>query len=263
MKELIEFLELLGLTDDEIKVYIFLLQQGASTILQASKGVHINRTALYRLCERLTEKGYLKKIPELHTTKYEASSVEFLKTKIQSRREHLRELEINYGKVKDISKRIISLASTRIKVIHYSGKEEVRQLLWNTLEAKPDILSLGYRTLAEAVGSDFNKRWWYEIVRLNIPNKIIVNPGTLKMKDAQEEPGTRSLYEKQNPAIWQPRVISRKTLIISQETFIYNDIYSLIQWDENKVFGVEIYNKVVADQEREIFKVLWKIAQPV
>jgi len=261
MKELIEFLELLGLTDDEIKVYIFLLQQGGATILELSKGVHINRTALYRLCERLTEKGYLKKIAELHTTKYEASSVEFLKTKIQSKKQKLNELEANFEKVRDISKKVVGLASTKIKVIHYSDREEVRQLIWNTLEAKTDILSLGYRTLAEAVGKDFNRRWWYEMVKLNIPNKIIVNPGTIKMKDSQEDPATRSLYEQKNSRVWQPRIISRKTFAISQETFVYNDIYSLVQWDENKIFGVEIYNKVVADQEREIFNVLWKMAK--
>lgn len=265
MKELIEFLELLGLSDDEIKVYIFLLQQGGATILELSKGVHINRTALYRLCERLTEKGYLKKIPELHTTKYEASSVEFLKTKIQTKQRQLSELEVHYEKVKDISKRITSLAASRIKVIHYSGREEAKQLLWNYLDAETNPCSFGYKTMSMFIEVDFIINWWNELfkrfTKKGLTERFLANPGTFEMKNEIDK-DTKIKFLDSPQKMTKQRVIDEKVFKIYYETFIYNDVYAIIQWDKNKIFGVEIYNQYVADQERAIFDVLWKMAKP-
>jgi len=266
MKELIEFLELLGLTDDDIKVYIFLLQQGGSTVLEVSRGVHINRTALYRLCERLTEKGYLKKITELNTTKYEASSVEFLKTKIQSKKQQVTELESHFEKVKEISKKVLSLASTKIKVIHYSGKEEAKQLLWNYIDAEINPCSFGYKTMTMFIDAEFIINWWNELykrfAKRGLKERFLANPGTFEMKN-RIDTNTKMKFLDFPEKMSKLRVVDEKIFKIYYETFIYNDVYAILQWDKNKIFGVEIYNQFVADQEHEIFDVLWKMAKPV
>ena len=263
MKELSEFLKMLGLEDDESKVYVFLLQSGESTVLEISKGVKINRTALYRICERLRENGYLKKIVEANTTKYEAASVDFLRTKIDILDQNIKDIKDSYEDIRSTFDKLSSLKSNKIKVIHYTGREEVKQLIWNSLDAKGVIKSFGYRTLSEAVGPTFNKKWWNESVSRNLVHMLLANPGTLEMKDSQEDAVVRRRYADRAEKIWQARILDPKVLRITQETFIYNDVFAIVQWDKTQVFGVEIYNKAVADQEAAVFDVLWKLAKPV
>ena len=67
-------------------------------------------------------------------------------------------------------------------------------------------------------------------------------------------------YLKHPLSIWRTRIIDPKILKITQETFIYNDVFAIVQWGPKEIFGVEIYNQQVADQERAVFNVLWKMA---
>lgn len=262
MKELEEFLEKLNLDNEQISVYLYLLQNGGSTILQLSKGTKINRTALYRLCEKMAASGFLKKHADAHTTIYEAASVTFLKTKVESIVSNAAAIQDEYKEIEQVYQKLINVKNHRIKVIHYTGSEEVKQLIWNSLDAKNVNVGFGYRTMSEAVGKDFIVKWWNECTRRRRRQKVLANPGTFEMKNTVDAT-TQEKYDKNLPNIMQEKVIDTKIFKINQETFIYNDVYAIIQWDKNEIFGVEIYNQAVADQQREIFDLLWKLGKPV
>lgn len=262
MKTLQDLLFQLGLAEEEVDVFVFLLQQGPSTILDISRAAGINRTALYRLCEGLTEKGYLKKLAERNTTRYEASSIEFLQTKVDEHRANSLALQKQYGFVEEAYKKLVKLEDNEIKVIHYTGSEEIKQLIWNTLNSHDVNVGFGYRTMSEAVGSKFIVRWWNECVRRKKRQKVLANPGTFAMKNSVDA-ATKEKYADEMFSVMEEREIDPEIFRINQETFIYNDIYAIVQWKDNFIFGVEVYNQAVADQQREIFKVLWKMGEPV
>jgi sugar-specific transcriptional regulator TrmB len=259
MNNVKDFLELLGLNGVEIQIYIFLLKKGISTVLQISREVSINRTSVYRICEKLSLEGFLRKSAEKDTTKYESASVDFLRTKIDDLEKKTVQVKEMYPVFKKSFEEIERLKLNKIKVIHYNGKDEVRQLIWNELEAKTEVLSLGFRTLAEAVGKDFIVHWWNENVRRGIYSKIIANPGTFELKDTQDSYTKEKYLDDLNNM--EKRLIDEDVMKITEETFIYDDVFGIVQWEGDEVFGVEIYNKAVADQERELFKVLWKMAR--
>jgi hypothetical protein len=41
---------------------------------------------------------------------------------------------------------------------------------------------------------------------------------------------------------------------------IYNDVVATNYWMGDDVFGVEIYNKQIADMQRSMFEHFWKLA---
>lgn len=262
MKELYEFLQLLGLSEDDIKIYIFLLQNGESTVLQISKIIGLNRTEIYRLCDKLEKQGYVRKIPELKTTKYEASSIDFLNTKVAEISSKTQLIRKEFTKFEGEYKREIAVRSGKIQVIHYNGQKEVRQLLWNYLEAGTEVLSLGYRTLGDIVGKEFMVRWWNESLRRGIATRILANPGTFQLKNKLDDLLTREKYAKDPQEVWSQRVVDPKVFKCKQETFIYDDIYAIVQWDGDQIFGVEIHNKGIANMKRQEFEILWGLGKP-
>jgi hypothetical protein len=49
---------------------------------------------------------------------------------------------------------------------------------------------------------------------------------------------------------------------IESASDIYDDIVSYYNWHEGEVFGVEIYNKHVANAQRTFFEMLWAKSKP-
>jgi len=249
----------IGLNDEEAEILKYLLNNGSSTILEISRAVKLKRTNIYRICENLAVKGFIIKLSEYKTTKYEICSLEFLQSKID-------DIQINSTNIVKLFREVkeeiqtYSQKKNQIKVIHYSGPQGIKQLLWNVLSAKDGVYGFGYRTLREITGNTFFDKWWDEIVRRKIKNYVILNSQTSQMKNKYSTAeNIYKIHKVKAEEIWEEKIISKKVLEVTEESFIYNDIFAVIQWEKDEVFGVEIYNKKVADQEKSIFDVLWKI----
>lgn len=259
MEQLTDFLIQFGLEKDAAIIYLSVLRNGLSTTLEIARSTNLKRTNVYRICDQLEKQGYLARNSQWRTTKYEAVSLNNLQTKIKSKEDELDSIKNKYLRLLPTFKNLEKVKAPQIKVIHYSGKEEVKQLVWNSLNAKTVVKSFGYKTLSEPLGKLFVIRWWNQYVSKNIKTQLIANPGTFEIKDRVDQ-FTKEKYLKEPAKTFQAKIIDPKILKITQETFIYNDVFAIVQWDSEKVFGVEIYNQSIADQERAVFNVLWKIA---
>ena len=218
---------------------------------------------LYRQCEKLAHDGYLAKLSDFKTTKYEATSLDVLHTKVEELSENVSRLEKDYFEASEMIENIHKVNKSEVKVIHYDGAEEVKQLLWNSLSPNDGkVYSFGYRTLREAVGRNFVEKWWTESVRRNIINFILTNPKSSEIKNSYKTLDDKAFkqFGTSKSNVWRERVLPGKVFKIRYETFIYNNVFAVVQWKKGDIFGVEIYNQEVADQEKEIFKVLWGMA---
>ena len=261
MNELHKLLKLLDLDSQEIEVYSFLLQNGPSTILEISRSLSINRTNLYRVCEDLCGEGCINRIAEHNTTKFEAVSVDFLKYKIYEKRRKAGEIREKYDNIRDTLNTFSDSSGKRIRVVHYDGKEEVKQLLWNYLDTKGECLSFAFRTLSEAVGRNFVVKWWNKAKKRGIYDKMLANKGTFEMKNVVDKKAKSKLVYSIYEHV-EERIIDEKIFKIYYETFIYNEVFAIVQWEGNLVFGVEVYSSVLSDFKKKEFYTLWNLAKP-
>ena len=56
---------------------------------------------------------------------------------------------------------------------------------------------------------------------------------------------------------------SEKIVKINQNIDLYNDTIAYSYWDENDIFGVEIQNQRVADMQKQIHDLLWKMGRKI
>ncbi len=72
MGDIIDVLEMTGLTRTEAKIYVFLIQHGANGPSVITRGVQLHRRTVYDVINRLSKKGVVSTIVKNNRMQYEA-----------------------------------------------------------------------------------------------------------------------------------------------------------------------------------------------
>lgn len=257
-QKVISFLNKLGLTKESSDIYLALLGKTAQTAGQLAAVTKIPKTTIYRRIEELIKLGLVEKKIEEYKKEYFASPADILRLLVIKKEQEARELTEEFPL---ISKMLITEAQNtdpETKVLYYRGKSGIQQMLWNALKTnKYGLVGYTYRTLTDIVGGDFAKQWNDEFVNRGFTARDLYSIEFIKSKKDPKK------QEEGNWGAWKSRYIDPKILDIKHQLDIYNDVVGIYNWHEGDVFGVEIYNAKVADMQRQIFEVLWKLGKKV
>ena len=257
---MIQTLQELGLNWTEAQIVNFLSQEGPSTVLQISRGLNIDRSKIYRVIDKLESEGFVVRNPKSKTTLYSALSIQFLEAKIDAFHKRGIRLKKHFQLILPQIQQINAQRAGDITVKSYYGQAEARQLVWNSL-ASNDVRSFGYRTMREAIGLDFLIRWYEEFHRRNGHCKLLANPETFRMKDGYADASRGKTAIDLDWRGYERRFYETEELPIVNETFLYDDVFAILQWSDTQIFGVEIHNQLIADQQRIVFDRLWEQAK--
>ena len=129
-------LNLLGLTDNQAEIYLLLLKQGLTSLLELSRQSTINRTTIYRVVEDLKTLNLAEEIIDSRGIKVKAVAPENLNLLLTQK-----ETELTYLK-SNLSNLISSLSAIKdqpvpsTQMVYFRGVSGLKQLLWNILKAK-------------------------------------------------------------------------------------------------------------------------------
>lgn len=90
MKKIVEYLEALGFSSTEAKLYITLLESGPLTNQELAKAAKINRTATYTYISSLLEKGVLLEVRTNTRKRFDAVKPEQLHFLIDNKLDKVR-----------------------------------------------------------------------------------------------------------------------------------------------------------------------------
>lgn len=250
-----DFLSGLGLTDEEAKIYLTLSQKGILTALELSRATNINRTRVYRLLEKLKKVGIIEEVIDEHRKLAKAADLDVIELMVRDREMKAKELRENFPTILNLlhGERVISQPGT--KVLFYRGKEGIRRQIWNTLRAQREVVGYTYRSVKELIG-EYYQAWKDEFVRRKLFFRDIYSDDYLEsIKNDPKE--SIILPRKSNTSRYVPSSI----LDINHQIDIYNEVTSFYNWHEGEVFGVEIYNQKVADMQKQLFEIVWKMVK--
>lgn len=253
------FLASLGLTEEEASLFVLLTQNGPQTVLSLSRLSGINRTRVYRLIDHLETLGLVHKIIEENKTFFKAAGLNKLELTLKEKEEEINRLRHLLPTISSLFPAVSALGQPDTKVIFYRGREGVRQQGWNTLRAKTECLGFTFRVYSEIVGQKFAEDWASEVVRRGIHfREILSDVYYQSIKEKSEYKAVT--FGCPN---FERKYISSKILVINHQMDIYNNVVSIYNWYEGEVFGVEIYNEKVANFQRQLFELVWKIAKKI
>ncbi len=258
MQNLTKQLETFGLSQIEAKIYLYLLNKPAQTILEISRNLSLPRTNIYDNSLKLIEKGLVERVIEYNTQKLKAHPLDILESVIEKNKQGVEQMQANLIDLRQkLTLTLNPLTNTEVR--YFQGVEGFRQMMWNTLSAT-DRQHIGYSEFGRVsiVGQKFMERWMKEIYVRGIKDRVIINPtkytlGHISHLDNQD-------FRKQYQNI---RVLDQKVLYVSGDTTIYNHVFAVAWWKQGEVIGVEIENPELVKTQKSMFEILWKLGKPV
>lgn len=242
-----------GLDEVEARIYLYLLENGTRTPLNLSRDTNINRSRIYRYLDKLKFKKLIEEVNLGRGITLKASNPGNFELLILEREQELKTQKDN---LPAILKELTALGSDphkSIEIKHYHGTDGLKQMLWNHLSAKKEILVFGFENRNNIAGKAFAEKIRYEQVRRKI-TKIEVENAT-----------DQGNYWYTSVANWgkfyKSRYIPPKILDIKQYQVIFNDTISILNWADGNKVGVEISNSPFVVMYRQIFWKFWDIAE--
>lgn len=246
----ISHLEKVGLSPNEVKVYLALLDLGNSLAGKISEKAGIHRRAVYDALNRLIEKGLVGFVIKSGKKYFEATNPEKLLKILKERGEEIKRKEKT---IQDILPDLISRykqTKSKLEASIYRGKDGLKTVMELILKEKKDWLSIGSTGKGPEVLPYFLSGWHKRRLKLKIKYRglIVDTPRGRKRAKEFEKIGLAEIKflppEIKNPqTIW---IFGNKVAII------------LVSIEQPIVFLID--NKEIVDSFKDYFKLLEKIS---
>ncbi len=249
--EIEKILEEIGLTKNEIKIYLALLKLGQTTSWKIIKDTGVHTSKVYDGLQRLIDKGLVSYVIISNTKNFSASDpnrlLDFLDDKKRTIENHEKEIK------KIIPKLRLGINSsseeTKAEIFKgWKGMETVYKMLREKLK-KGDINYVMGASMGEdleQVKTFFNKHL-KGLAEKGIRQKIIYN----------EEARGNIIEQTKHSSLFEVRYIKN---ITPAEINIWDDRVMTIILTKNPT-AILITDKKVADSYRSYFNILWKSAK--
>lgn len=236
-----EQLKELGLTDNEVRIYLLLLKHGMMNPTEISQKLGLHRGYIYDALERMQEKEVVNTIIEDNKKHFQATSPENLVELLKLRLETFKKI------VPDLMK-ISKLKKEETKVELYRGKRVYRILLKDMISSlkkneEAYLIGIDEDILIKEVEPIYLKQYLNTIKSKSIKERIIIKTGGKKLKDSN----------------LQYKEIDEKYIGKTAQIIYNNKIAIFILGTPYYLIIIE--NKEVSETYKKQFNILWNTAK--
>lgn len=251
---IILLLEPFGLNQDESKIYLNLLEKNVSSALKISRDLHLARTKVYRLLDKLIIKQLVIQQCSDSGFKFRAANPSRLNFLLSQKESEITSLKKSLPDTLSILKNHIGIDNPSSRVLFYQGQEGLSQVNWNILNTKDEFLSYEINSANAYLPTHEAEKLRQELINKNISSRTLMNQKNLKTFSQVKK---IKLFQ-------QIHFINPKILTIQSDIFIYNDIFTICHYLDNKdIFCLEIQNHSLVDMQKQIFENLWSQSKPI
>lgn len=236
-----EELRELGLTENEIHIYITLLKLGIANPALIAEKTNLSRSYVYDALERLHDKEMVSYVQREGKKHYQATEpkrlIEFISLKLE--------------RINKIVPKLIELTKVEkeeIKVELNKGKKIYRALLKDMiaiLKKGDEVLIYGVDDKTAMEMEPILLKQYFNILKSkNIKEKVIVKKGVIKLKEAKT-----TTYK-----------FLPKKYIGNAAFEVYGNKVAIFLWGLPN-YLILIENKDIADSYRKQFELIWRIAK--
>lgn len=242
-----------GLTSEEAAIYLHIAQKGFLSALTISRNLHIGRTKVYRILDKLIDKQLVEQKLDDMGMKFGAVDPVKLEQLVIEKEHEVAGLRASLPVVVERLKKIFPQSAQESKILYYTGVDGLKRVTYNSTKAR-EVLRIIERVndMSDFLSEDFS-----EEVRMKfVENQTRIHQLTThkKLEPFTHIPEFITKYS-------YLRYLDPKKLNVSFEQLIYNDVYAMYRTDGEEIFCVEIYNSELAMMQKQIFDFMWEHAQ--
>ena len=237
-----ETLKKLGMTQNEVEIYLTLLNSGEMSVNEIGSKSGLHRQVCYDALDRLLEKGFVSYIVKNSKKFFKCLSPEKIVGYLEEKKEEVisilpelkrlyneekEETEVEVIKGKNVLRTVYNDIFRTIKeskeTLYAMGIEETKFLEFDEIAIKQHIIRMKKHKLRERLLSKENATYFFE--------------------------GPQSEYRLLPEHLFNPN-----------PTHVYGDKIAVIVWG-TPTYGIIIKSRQVADANRKYFEILWKTAK--
>ncbi|MFQ5474260.1 MAG: TrmB family transcriptional regulator [Candidatus Nanoarchaeia archaeon] len=229
----------LGLSDNEIKVYLALLENGILNPSELAQKTGMHRSYIYDTVERLLERGVVNTVLVNNKKHYQPVDPKVLREQIELK---LRNVDSILPKLSEL----FNATKTETRVELHRGNRVYMTLikdLVSNLKKNDTVFLMGAdENMLDAVEPIYLKQYFTILKEKDVKEKIIIKTGGKKQEEQNLE------YKELDP-----RYFDETTIVMHNSKtyfFIWGNPYHLITIESEKV----------ANSYRKQFEALWNIA---
>ena len=238
----------IGLHENQIKIYLALLQMGEGAIHDIAVNAAIKRTTAYSILDVLKSKGLVTYIEKAgHRTYYAENPRKVLfyfKDQEQNLKSQMKKFE---GIIPELSS-IYNTSATKPKIRFYEGVDGLKQVFEETLTLKPneEILAFATATLIhEVLGDEWAVNYLTRRAKGKINQKAII-----------EDSAWGRIHQKNDKAENRiTRLVPKEKFPFSNEINIFGNKVMIASFKDQ--IGVIIESTDVARTWKAIFELAW------
>jgi transcriptional regulator TrmB len=242
----------LGLEKEIADIYLALHAHGPQTISELSRSAHVERTRIYRLIDQLMSSNLIEVESHHKRGIVKAAPIANLHILISQKEQELKGLQDELGLIEQLLARN-SLSSPATRVQFYEGPEGAKQMFWNETKAKTEIVSILHENMQSKTDLKFFERWAEKCNEQQLHFRSVYGDRFLK-----SQKDWYASHSNERLKFWEGRQISAEKFPIKHSTIIYDNLVAYYNWRDGEIFGIEIYNKDIADAQRAFFEMLWQ-----
>jgi sugar-specific transcriptional regulator TrmB len=247
-------LNTLDVSPDESRVYLHLLGSPEQSALNVSRQLHIARTKIYRLLDKLTARGLVTQSYETQGLRFSAAKSDRVGHLLLEKEASLASLRKSLPEVLKTLSEMQQSASPKSRVRYHSGQEGLKHVTYNSLAARGEICIYEIKDMGAFFDRETSERIRQELVTRKIHVRQLTNMSHI-------EQWTDVVANVKD--YWTPRYVDPEELTINSEVLIYNDTYTTYHYLNNDIFCVEIENADMARMQKQIFEFVWAHATPM
>lgn len=248
MNNVITYLEKLGLSDLEAKLYITLLQTGPVTVRDLAKKADIGRTTSYPYIDLLLEKGLIMKIVKgVHTLVSAVSPEESLNQIVEEKTKTITEIKDEFPEVVKVLKSSISTTSVgEAEIRYYQGELGIKKIYQEALRSHElrSYVNFEYGIVFPGIQEMF-----FDVFEKN-PNFVMYE----LLADTPVARKQISLH----PTRYFRKFIPPHVKMSTADNLIYDGKVSIINLD-NKVVGTVLQNSDYYTNAKSMFDFVWQL----
>lgn len=236
-------LESVGLSGNEVKVYLALLDLGSALAGEITKKSGVNRTNVYDTLNRLTERGLVSYVIKANRKYFEAANPDRLI-------KYLDEKEQEIKNKKDLIASILQELENKRKLSRepqestiYKSRKGLKSVAEEVLNTRKPIFIFGAEGKFVELFTHYAEQWHMKRGQLNIPLKIIFNERLREIKSKSSFPKCQMRF---NTNIYETPAT----------TWIFGDKIAIIVWSEQPLITL-IRSKEVAESYKQFFNIMW------
>lgn len=243
----------LGLEGKEAAVYQQILQSGAMTPVAIGKASGIKRTTAYSIARALVEKGFLTEDSTRRPRVFAAATPEEVLSIVDVERKRLDAKEDSLKRLSAELSKLSAKTSYPVPTVRFVEEEKIEAFLrqqspvWNTSLQETESMWWGFQDHTFVEEYDDWIVWYWKQAWSPIELRLLSNRAESELKFGP------TIGPKRQIKFWGEATNFHST------TWVVGEYVVMINTRSKPFYLVEIHDKLMAHDHREVFKNLWPL----